>query len=140
MLTLAVELPPALAQHLRRWATAAAPRECIAALGGQPPGDTWRVATFWPLPNTAPGHDRFEVAPAAFAAAVAGLAAAGNQWLGFVHSHPNGRAEPSATDRAELWRGCLQLIVASDRIAAFCLHQQHAGVRTESLPLPPETA
>lgn len=59
-----------------------------------------------------PGR-HFEIDPAALFAAIRAERAGGPILLGYWHSHPNGRAEPSATDAASaMGNGALWLIVA----------------------------
>jgi proteasome lid subunit RPN8/RPN11 len=73
------------------------PRECCGLLLGK--GD--RVALAQPAANVHPetqGH--FEIDPKALIAAHRAARAGGLEILGYYHSHPNGRAGPSATDRA----------------------------------------
>jgi proteasome lid subunit RPN8/RPN11 len=41
--------------------------------------------------------------------------AAGDEILGFYHSHPNGSALPSPHDRRDAWPGYLYLIIAVER-------------------------
>lgn len=94
--------------ELRARAHAALPAETVALLGGTGHAITDLV----PLPNVAArGHDRFAVDPVDFVRAVHDLAARGAEFLGFAHSHPGGSAGLSEVDRAELWRGCLQLVL-----------------------------
>jgi proteasome lid subunit RPN8/RPN11 len=97
----------------------AAPREFAGVLGGERGADAWRVTRVLPLANSAAGDDAFAIGPEAFVAAERALHAAGLAWLGFVHSHPRSTAAPSARDRRELWRGCVQMIVGADGVRAF---------------------
>tara|TARA_B100000378_G_C18056346_1_gene414487 strand:- start:3885 stop:4298 length:414 start_codon:yes stop_codon:yes gene_type:complete len=46
-------------------------------------------------------HRHFEIDPAALIAAHKAERAGGPAIVGYFHSHPTGRAEPSATDRAQ---------------------------------------
>ncbi len=73
------------------------PRECCGLLLGK--GD--RVALAQPAANVHPEPERhFEIDPKALIAAHRAARAGGLELLGYYHSHPNGRAEPSAADRA----------------------------------------
>lgn len=111
---------------IRAAAMAAWPCEFVGLLGGgrdAARGDL-RIAAFAPLPEAATTADAFAVPPPAFARAESELRERGAPWLGFVHSHPDGVAEPSHRDRRELWRHCVQMIVAAtrtgeQRVAAF---------------------
>ena len=117
-----LRISAAVRRAIARAVAAAHPREMVGAVAGASADDGAIITAFEPLPNVAGGEDRFGVDPLAFAAVEAGLRDRGHALLGFVHSHPDGSAEPSATDRRELWRDCLQLIVsADDRLRAFRL-------------------
>jgi proteasome lid subunit RPN8/RPN11 len=115
-------MPPELsidavvATALVRCLRAHAPREFVGLLGGTrlagtSAGGRWRVGHVVPLPNVAAGDGSFAVDAFAFLVAEAQLRQQGLDWLGFVHSHPGSPATPSAQDRRQLWRGCVQLIV-----------------------------
>ena len=72
--------------------------ECCGLLLGR--GGT--VNTAQPAANVHPDPaDHFEIDPAALIATHRAARAGGPQVLGYYHSHPNGRAEPSTTDRAQ---------------------------------------
>lgn len=113
-----VSLSSELLPRLRRLAVAAAPREFVALLAGPATtqdGSATRGALVvdhvLPIANATTEPDRFEVAATTFAAAEAALRDQGRRWLGFVHSHPGGRASLSARDRRQLWPHCLQLVL-----------------------------
>jgi len=96
-------------------AAAAYPHEgCGALLGPNPGGGTRRVTQTIPLPNGETGRprDRFEVAPRDYLAVEDEADRQGLSLLGFWHSHPDGEARPSTTDRAYAWEGLLTVIVA----------------------------
>lgn len=121
-----VTIDAALHARLLQLARAAAPRECVAALGGTVHDGHASVTAARPLPNAARGDDAFAVDPIAFCRADRALTRRDRRWLGFVHSHARGAAAPSARDRQQLWPDCLQLIVAAGadgdaRVAAFVL-------------------
>jgi desampylase len=78
-------------------ATRAHPRECCGLLLGM--GE--RIALAQPAANVHPEPERhFEIDPKALVVAHRAVRAGGLELLGYYHSHPNGRAEPSAADRA----------------------------------------
>lgn len=78
-------------------AAAAQPNEACGLLLGQ--GDVVTAAV--PVRNVHPDPARhFELDPAALIAAHRAARAGGPQVLGYYHSHPTGRAEPSPTDQA----------------------------------------
>ena len=96
-------------------AAAAYPHEgCGALLGPVPAGGRRRVTHTIPLPNGETGRprDRFEVAPKDYMAVEDEADRLGLSLLGFWHSHPDGEARPSTTDRAYAWEGLLTVIVA----------------------------
>jgi desampylase len=78
-------------------AARAHPRECCGLLLGR--GN--HVALAQPAANVHPEPERhFEIDPKALIAAHRAARAGGLELLGYYHSHPNGHAEPSASDRA----------------------------------------
>lgn len=130
-----VSTPARLLAALGEAVRAAGDREFVAALGGHRDGEHLHVVAVRALPNRAGRGDRFRVDPVAFAAAEQALRTAGTPWLGFVHSHPHGPPMPSATDRAELWRDCLQWIAAPDGDAVAVRAFWFTGERAAELPL-----
>ena len=92
--------------------------ECCGLLLGR--GD--RVVSAVPAANVHPdpaGH--FEIDPAALIAAHRAARVGGPQVLGYYHSHPNGRAEPSATDQAQAsGDGRIWAIVAAGAVTWWC--------------------
>lgn len=94
-------------------AAAAYPNEGCGALLG-PAADARHVTFTLPVPNGETGRprDRFEIAPRDYLAIEDEADRRGLALLGFWHSHPDGEARPSATDRAHAWEGLLTVIVA----------------------------
>lgn len=89
-------------------------------LVGRRDDDAWRLTAFAALDNLATEpRSRFRFDPIAFAQAVAQTERRGLSWLGFAHSHPHGPAQPSAIDRVEAWRHCLQGIAAARTDGSF---------------------
>ena len=81
---------------LRKEAQLAAPNEACGLLLGQ--GGVIESAQL--CANVAPNPARhFEIDPVALIAAHKAEREGGAQLIGYWHSHPNGLAEPSATDR-----------------------------------------
>ncbi|AKM10831.1 Mov34/MPN/PAD-1 family protein [Croceicoccus naphthovorans] len=79
-------------------AEAAYPHECCGLLLGE----GGRILSAQPTANVAPDPARhFEIAPVALIAAHKAARAGGAEVLGYYHSHPTGRYEPSATDKAQ---------------------------------------
>lgn len=99
-------------------AEAAGSRECCGLLFGESPD---AIDALRPTPNRADDpSSHFEIEPAALIDAERSARQGGPRLLGYYHSHPNGRTEPSATDAGQsagddrLW-----LIIAGGRIAAW---------------------
>jgi desampylase len=92
-----IELTSGTLATLCEEARLAHPRECCGLLLGK----GQRVALAQPAANLHPEPaSHFEIDPKALIAAHRAARAGGLQVLGYYHSHPNGRAEPSDTDRA----------------------------------------
>lgn len=92
-----LELTSGALATLLEEATKAHPRECCGLLLGQGA----RIERAVPAANVHPDPERhFEIDPAALFAAHRAARAGGPQVMGYYHSHPNGRAEPSITDQA----------------------------------------
>jgi proteasome lid subunit RPN8/RPN11 len=125
---------------LERAAAQAAPREMVGLLAGA--GDAFAIERFVPVAGATCTEDHFVMPAAVFAAAEAACRARGERWLGFAHSHPQGGVALSPTDRACLWRDCLQLVVArgdgTTQVAAYWLTEDRvhtlAIVRAKAAP------
>ena len=109
-----LELTSGVEATLLAEAAAAHPRECCGLLLGQ----GVRVLEIRPAANL---HDQpeshFEIDPAALIAAHRTARNGVLQVLGYYHSHPNGLAEPSATDRASAsGDGRIWAIVAGEAV------------------------
>jgi proteasome lid subunit RPN8/RPN11 len=93
---MAIRLTSGALATLLAEATRAAPREACGLLLGRS-----EIAVAAPCANVhAEPLRHFEIDPAALIAAHRAARAGGPEVLGYYHSHPNGRAEPSDTDRA----------------------------------------
>ncbi|MBS0477586.1 MAG: M67 family metallopeptidase [Proteobacteria bacterium] len=93
---MAIEVTSGATATLIEEATRAFPHECCGLLLGQ----GVRIECALPAANVHPDPLRhFEIDPAALIAAYRAARAGGPQVLGYYHSHPNGRAGPSETDR-----------------------------------------
>ena len=90
------------------------PCECCGLLLG---GDE-RITEIGPATNVHPTPEtHFEIDPQALVDAHRAARAGGAQVVGYYHSHPNGFAEPSATDRvAASGDGRIWLIIAAGSI------------------------
>jgi len=99
--------------QIEREASNAFPRECCGLLEGERNGDAIRIVGLHPARNLSAESDRFEIDPADHFAAIRTARANGQEIIGCYHSHPNGRAEPSARDADGAWaEGFIWLIAA----------------------------
>jgi len=95
----ALILPERSRTQLAAEARAAFPKECCGLIEGRMDGDTLRISALHPTKNLSELPDRFEIDPAEHIRLLRALRGTGRDILGCYHSHPNGRAEPSAIDR-----------------------------------------
>jgi len=115
-----VALPEVLRRQILEEARAALPGECCGLVEGFLESDAYRVTALHPARNLAAKPDRFEIASEDHFQAFKAARAGGHSLIGCYHSHPNGRAEPSAADKAGggeenfLW-----LIAAGESLQAF---------------------
>jgi proteasome lid subunit RPN8/RPN11 len=108
-------LPQPLRRRIVDEARAALPREACGLVEGVRDGGEIRATAIHPVPNLAEEPDRFDLDPAQHIALLRDLRGSGREIVGCYHSHPNGRAEPSARDRAGAFEdGFLWLIAAID--------------------------
>lgn len=115
-----IELPAALAGQVHDEAAAAHPNECCGLIEGLREGAVFRVAALHPARNLAAGTDRFDIDPQDHLAAAKAARANGHAIIGCYHSHPAGRAEPSARDLAGAGEeNFLWLIATAAEMAAF---------------------
>ena len=115
-----IDLPAVLAEQIRREAAAAHPGECCGLIEGERDGDVFRATALHPARNLAQAADRFEIDPRDHLAASKAARANGRQLIGCYHSHPAGRAQPSARDLAGAGEeDFLWLIAAGEELAAF---------------------
>ncbi|MWG32921.1 desampylase [Halomarina oriensis] len=104
----------ALVAHARE----GAPEEVCGVLGGREGGDgggrPGRVTRHERVPNVAETPEtRYELDPEAQFAALRAIEDAGDDVVGFYHSHPAGPDDPSATDEAQAtWPDAVYCIVS----------------------------
>ena len=112
-----LELSRDVMKALLAEAEAAGSQECCGILLGEGA----RITAIRPAANVHPEPARhFEIDPRALIDAHRDARSAGPQVLGYYHSHPNGLAEPSATDRAQAARdGAIWAIIAAGRITLW---------------------
>lgn len=110
-----VDISSALLDQLLAEAEAAHPNECCGILLG----NSERIDAILPAANIHPEPaTHFEIDPQTLVDAHRASRAGGPQVLGYYHSHPNGRPEPSATDAAmAAGDGMVWAIVAAGRVA-----------------------
>ncbi|WP_336364391.1 desampylase [Halalkalicoccus salilacus] len=91
-----------------------APREVCGVLGGRRTAASVLVESAVPVPNVADEpRARYELDPERQLAAIESLEERGEEVVGFYHSHPDGPAGPSATDRAQAtWPDAHYVIVS----------------------------
>ena len=109
-------------------AEAAHPYECCGVLIGE----QGRVTSLIPADNVHPEpRTQFEIEPQTLIDAHRAARAGGPQVVGYYHSHPNGRAEPSPTDTAmAAGDGMVWAIVAAGRVTFW----RSGDARFEALP------
>lgn len=120
-LRLAASVRTALLDRAREGADRDPPAEICGVLVGEcgPPDhvtDARRVPNVATHPRTA-----YELDPAATMAAIDRIEDAGDEAVGFYHSHPETDPVPSATDRARAtWEGYVYMIVSPpDAVRAY---------------------
>lgn len=100
-------------QQLLAHAHAAVPTEACGVLGGERIGEKTHILTARQADNVAehPDH-RYRIDPEALYRHIEAVTTAGQELVGFYHTHPDGPPRPSRTDR-ELaqWPGYLYVIV-----------------------------
>ncbi len=114
-----------LRDQIAREASDAFPRECCGLLEGIRAPGAIRIAAVHPMRNLSPGDDSFEIDPMEQFALLRATRARNSEIVGCYHSHPNGRAEPSARDLEYAQEiGFLWLIAAvkTDRSVAITAH------------------
>jgi desampylase len=108
---LVIRLPLALRETLIAHCIAELPTEGCGLLIGSRDGGSARIKEAIAARNVLASAHRYEIAPEAVLAADHAARATGRVLLGAWHSHPGGRALPSAQDRDEAWPDWCYLIV-----------------------------
>jgi proteasome lid subunit RPN8/RPN11 len=108
-----IRLPPELLAEMRRLAEAAYPEECCGLLIGRREAEAVVVTRQAPSPNVTAGNRRrtFEVSPQVRFDLMRELRDGPETIVGHYHSHPDGAAEPSATDLAMAWEPDLAWVI-----------------------------
>jgi len=134
-----LRLPGALADEIRRHAATAYPAECCGALVGRADGEAKEVVRLAPALNrrTDDPH-RYLIAPDDLRRLERDVRAAGQDIVGYYHSHPDHPARPSTFDTDHAWPWYSYLIVRVDRgrsadLASWVLDDERPLMHPESL-------
>ena len=134
-----LRLPGALADEIRHHGEAAYPAECCGAMVGRVEGAAKEVLRLSPAVNrrTDDPH-RYLIAPDDLRRLEREVRAAGQEIVGYYHSHPDHPARPSAFDAEHAWPWYSYLIVRIDRgrgadMASWVLDDERPIMYPESL-------
>lgn len=134
-----LRLAGALAEEVRRHGEAAYPAECCGVLVGRAEAEAKEVVRLAPAVNrrTDDPH-RYLIAPDDLRRLEAEVRAAGQEIVGYYHSHPDHPARPSAYDTEHAWPWYSYLIVRIDRgrgadLASWVLDDERPLMLPESL-------
>jgi proteasome lid subunit RPN8/RPN11 len=119
-MTRQVELHPLLAESILVAARLDHSRECCGLLEGERKADGYCVTVLHPARNLSGDPQRFEIDPLMHIKAQKLARLRGREIVGCYHSHPGGRAEPSAADLSGASEDdFLWLIAGSEGLRAF---------------------
>ena len=134
-----LRLPGALADEIRRHGEAAYTAECCGAMVGRAEGAAKEVLRLSPAVNrrTDDPH-RYLIAPDDLRQLEREVREAGQEIVGYYHSHPDHPARPSAFDAEHAWPWYSYLIVRIDRgrgaeMASWVLDDERPLMHPESL-------
>ena len=134
-----LRLPGALADEIRRHGEAAYPAECCGAMVGRVDGAAKEVLRLSPAVNrrTDDPH-RYLIAPDDLRRLEREVGEAGQEIVGYYHSHPDHPARPSAFDAEHAWPWYSYLIVRIDHgrgadMASWVLDDERPRMHPESL-------
>ena len=134
-----LRLSGALADEIRRHGEAAYPAECCGAMVGRGEGPAKEVVRLSPAVNrrTDDPH-RYLIAPDDLRQLEREVREAGQEIVGYYHSHPDHPARPSAFDAEHAWPWYSYLIVRIDRgrgadMASWVLDDERPLMHPESL-------
>ena len=103
-------------------ASRAYPNECCGLIEGADAADGWRALAVHESPNIADDpRRRFLIDPQAQFDLMRRLRGADTRIIGCFHSHPDGEAAPSATDRAEAYESGFLYLIAGGSPDVFTL-------------------
>jgi proteasome lid subunit RPN8/RPN11 len=134
-----LRLSGALADEIRHHGEAAYPAECCGAMVGRVEGAVKEVLWLSPAVNrrTDDPH-RYLIAPDDLRQLEREVRGAGQEIVGYYHSHPDHPARPSAFDAEHAWPWYSYLIVRIDRgrgaeMASWVLDDERPLMHPESL-------
>ena len=134
-----LRLSGALADEIRHHGEAAYPAECCGAMVGRVEGAAREVLRLSPAVNrrTDDPH-RYLIAPDDLRRLEREVLEAGQEIVGYYHSHPDHPARPSAFDAEHAWPWYSYLIVRVDRgrgadMASWVLDDERTLMHPESL-------
>jgi len=134
-----LRLAGALAEEIRRHGEAAYPAECCGVLVGRAEAEAKEVVRLARAVNRrADDPHRYLIAPDDLRRLEAEVRAAGQEIVGYYHSHPDHPARPSAYDTEHAWPWYSYLIVRIDRgrgadLASWVLDDERPLMLPESL-------
>jgi proteasome lid subunit RPN8/RPN11 len=134
-----LRLPGALADEIRRHGEAAYPAECCGAMVGRAEGAAKEVLRLSPAVNRRTDDPRrYLIAPDDLRRLEREVREAGQEIVGYYHSHPDHPARPSAFDAEHAWPWYSYLIVRIDRgrgadMASWVLDDERPLMHPESL-------
>jgi proteasome lid subunit RPN8/RPN11 len=134
-----LRLPGALADEIRRHGEAAYPGECCGAMVGRVDGAAKEVLRLSPAVNRRTDYPhRYLIDPDDLRRLEREVREAGQEIVGYYHSHPDHPARPSAFDAEHAWPWYSYLIVRIDRgrgadMASWVLDDERPRMQPESL-------
>ena len=134
-----LRVPGALADEIRRHGEAAYPAECCGAMVGRIEGAAKEVLRLSPAVNRRiDDPHRYLIAPDDLRQLEREVREAGQEIVGYYHSHPDHPARPSAFDAEHAWPWYSYLIVRIDRgrgaeMASWVLDDERPLMYPESL-------
>jgi len=117
-----LHLPDALAAQILQAAARAYPNEACGLIEGADTSDGWRAEVLHESANLAKDPTRhFLIDPEIQFALLRKQRGTERRLVGCFHSHPGGRAQPSATDRAEAYESGFLYVIAAGGDGVFDL-------------------
>ena len=133
-----LRLPESMIDAIRRYGERAYPAECCGVIAGRA-GSVKEAVRLFPMPNgrTDDPH-RYLIGPEELRAVERELLSTGWEILGYYHSHPDHRAEPSQFDTDHAWPWYSYVIVGveagrSSDLTSWTLDAERAIMPSESL-------